>query len=61
MFLRSIYIVIALSMLIITGCRNTRTAGYQPVTTPAVVGVTPVVANPAPCPAPAPTVIVPRP
>ncbi|MBI1829851.1 MAG: hypothetical protein HYR84_00205 [Planctomycetes bacterium] len=61
MALRCLYIVIALSMLIVTGCRNTRTAGYRPVTTPAVVGVTPVAPAPAPCPAPAPTVIVPRP
>ena len=61
MALRSLYFVVALTMLIASGCR--RTANYQPppCAAPAVVATVPV---PPPCPPgqipPPGTVIVPR-
>ena len=50
MALRSLYVVLALSLVIATGCQ--RTANYQRPCCPAVVATTP--ACPAPCPPPCP-------
>lgn len=46
MALRFIYIGLALTMLISSGCR--RTANYQPACPPAVVSSAPACPNPAP-------------
>lgn len=46
MALRMMSVVLALSMLVATGCRSR--SNYQPACAPAVVAVTPVA--PAPCP-----------
>ncbi len=52
MSLRFITLCMALTMLIASGCRSTRSA-YPPATAPSVVAVAPVA--PAPCPTPNPT------
>jgi hypothetical protein len=56
MALRSLYVVLAFSLVIATGCQ--RTANYQRPCCPAVVATTPV---PAPCPAPCPPGQIPPP
>lgn len=49
MALRCLTLMVALSLLVSSGCRGTRSS-YQPVPGPAVVAVQPVA--PAPCPPP---------
>ena len=62
MALRCFYFLVALSMLIGSGCKSR--SNYQPANRPAVVAVTPVA--PAPCPPgqvpapPPPGVVAPR-
>ncbi len=45
MALRSLYVVLALSVLVVTGCRTR--SNYQPTCAPAIVAVSPVQ---PPCP-----------